>query len=311
MVKRGHNPVFLHIQRSIAVLLSGTGKIGAFRHHQAARFALGHLKLLGDGSNGPVRGLSPDNHLCQLRVDAVDQALLVGPAPITESLVVSRPWPGEDLCDGFLIDGVHGPAHTKATLDLKSGVIIAALIHQPGSLINVVQLVGIKHLSLLLDLQLESIQTGDVHPGAGVFKLFHPGTIKSVLLAMGYVFAHRPVKLCQLIRIEEPLCLCQRDLIIGSKTLIPYGHLALNLSLGTGKLSLQVFHIRERLVKQCILHVFHTLGPIVRITLSCHHPHRPLQEAPGQSPCRCPRFWSGWPQRLPGRGQPWPPHAHP
>ena len=39
-VKGGHDLVALHAQLPIAVFLGGAGEIGAFRHHQAARFAL-------------------------------------------------------------------------------------------------------------------------------------------------------------------------------------------------------------------------------------------------------------------------------
>ena len=100
MVTGCNDLITLHIQGLVAILLPGAGEIGAFRHHQAASLCPGHIKLLGDGRNGTVRGLTPDDHLCELGVDAVHKALLVGPAPITESLVVSGPGPGEHLGDG-------------------------------------------------------------------------------------------------------------------------------------------------------------------------------------------------------------------
>ena len=154
VVKGCHNFVLLNTQSGKTILLGGAGKISALRHHQAARLGSGHTKLLGDDGDGTVWGLTPDDHLRKLSVDGVDQALLVGPTTITESLIVSRPRPGEDLGDGFLIDGLHGPAHPKAPLDLKGGVVVAAFIHHAGNGIHIIQLVGEKHLRLLLELEL-------------------------------------------------------------------------------------------------------------------------------------------------------------
>ena len=123
--------------------MPGAGEIGAFRHHQAASLCPGHIKLFGDGRNGTVRGLAPDDHLRELGVDAVHKALLVCPAPITESLVVRGPGAGEHLGDSFLIDGLHGPAHAQPLLQFKGRVIVAALIHLAGGGIHIVQLVGV------------------------------------------------------------------------------------------------------------------------------------------------------------------------
>ena len=242
-VKRGHNPVFLHAQGVETVLLSGAGEIGAFRHHQAARFGAGHLKLLGDGGDGPVWSLSPYNHLGELSVDAVHKALLVGPAAVPESLAVRGPWPGEDLGDGPLIDGLHGPAHAQALLDLIGRVVKAPGVGLPGGPVYVVKLIGIEELCLLLELDFEGIQPGDVDPGAGVLQLFHPGPGEGVFLAVLDVFLHGPAKLRQLITVEQPLGICQGDVIVGGKAPVPCGHLALNLSLSGPELGIQVFHI--------------------------------------------------------------------
>ena len=134
--------------------MPGAGEIGAFRHHQAASLCPGHIKLFGDGRNGTVRGLTPDDHLRELGVDAVHKALLVGPAPITESLVVRGPGAGEDLGDGPLIDGLHGPAHAQALLDLIGRVVVAPGVGLPGGPVYVVKLIGIEELCLLLELEL-------------------------------------------------------------------------------------------------------------------------------------------------------------
>ena len=142
-VKGGHNHIALHAQGVETVLLSGAGEIGALCHHQAARFGAGHLKLLGDGGDGPVRSLPPYNHLGELGVYAVHKALLVGPATVTESLAVRGPWPGEHLCDGALVDGLHGPAHAQALLDLIGRVVKAPGVGLPGSPVYVVKLVGV------------------------------------------------------------------------------------------------------------------------------------------------------------------------
>ena len=143
LVKGRHDFVALHPQLTIAILLGGAGKIGAFRHDEAARFALGHLELLGNGGDGPVRSLPPDNHLCELGVYAVHQVPLVGPAAVPECLIIRRPGAGEDLFDGALIERLHGPAHAKAPLDLKGGAVVAARIDAPGGGVHKVKLIGI------------------------------------------------------------------------------------------------------------------------------------------------------------------------
>ena len=94
MVERRHEHISLHPQGGEAVFLRRAGEIGALGHHQAARLGAGDLKLLGDRRNRPVRAFTPDNHLGELRVHAIYQALLVGPAAVPKCLAVGSPGPG-------------------------------------------------------------------------------------------------------------------------------------------------------------------------------------------------------------------------
>ena len=128
-------------------------------------------------------------------------------------------------------------------MDLIGRVVKAPGVGLPGGPVYVVKLVGIEELRLLLELDFEGVQPGDVDPGAGVLQLFHPGPGEGVFLTMLDVVLNCPAKLRQLITVEQPLGVCQGDVIVGGKAPVPCGHLALNLSLSGPELGIQVFHI--------------------------------------------------------------------
>ena len=140
---------------TVQVAAQGTGVVVEGRNDLIALHAQGSKAVfLGNGRNGAVRGFPPNDHLGQLCVDRVDQALLVRPAAVPEGLVVRRPGSGEDLFNGSLVEGLHRAAHAQPFLHLKSGVVIALLVDLAGRLVHIVQLISIQDFRLLLKLQL-------------------------------------------------------------------------------------------------------------------------------------------------------------
>ena len=87
-------------------------------------------------------------------------------------------------------------------MDLIGRVVKAPGVGLPGGPVYVVKLIGIEELCLLLELDFEGIQPGDVDPGAGVLQLFHPGPCEGVFLTVLDVVLNRPAKLRQLITVK-------------------------------------------------------------------------------------------------------------
>ena len=82
--------------------------------------------------------------------------------------MVRRPGLGQQGVQFARVQGSDVPTCPKALLDLKGCVGVALSHDLPQKLIYFIHLVPIEQLYLLLDLQLDRFQAGDVEPGRGV-----------------------------------------------------------------------------------------------------------------------------------------------
>ena len=69
--------------------------------------------------------------------------------------------------------------------------------------VQVVQLSPVEQFDLLLELELQRLQAGNVDPGAGVLQLPHPPPVQAVLLSAFDILFHRPANLLQLPDIQQ------------------------------------------------------------------------------------------------------------
>ena len=175
-------------------------------------------------------------------------------------------------------------------------MVVARLINLTGGFFRCRLYLSVQNLCLLLNLQLEGIQSGDMYLGTCVFKLFYPCTVNGVFLAKLDVLVHRPLQLFEFAGGEQLFGISKGNVIVICKALIPNGNALFNLLHGVGKLAVKVFHIGIGVVKQSLLHIFHALRPICGVTLSGHRPHRPLL-------CRVAEG-CGFAQKRRGRGLP-------
>ena len=156
---------------------------------------------------------------------------------------------------------------------------------------------------MLLELDFQSVQAGDVHPGAGVLQLFHPGPGERIFLAVLDVLFHGPPELRQFVAVQELPGFRQGNFIVVGKALIPGGELPLDLGFRRSELFIQVFDVGIGLVEQRVLHVLHAPGPIVPVSpkiTRCHRHHR-RPHSPGR---RSPRSPAGWQGKRPGTDLP-------
>ena len=88
VVKGFHNNILLDAKVFEAVLAGLVREGGALGHNQTPGLRLRDLKTVGDSLDGFIRCRAAHYHLSKLRVDAVDERLLVRPDSIAEGLAV-------------------------------------------------------------------------------------------------------------------------------------------------------------------------------------------------------------------------------
>ena len=88
VVKGFHDNILLDAEVFEAVLAGLVREGGAFGHNQTPGLRLRDLKTVGDSLDGFIRCRTSHYHLSKLRVDAVDERLLVRPDSIAEGLAV-------------------------------------------------------------------------------------------------------------------------------------------------------------------------------------------------------------------------------
>ena len=88
IVKGFHDNVLLDAEVFEAVLAGLVREGGALGHNQTPSLRFRDLKTVGDSLDGFIRSRTSHYHLGKLRVDAVDERLLVRPDSIAEGLAV-------------------------------------------------------------------------------------------------------------------------------------------------------------------------------------------------------------------------------
>ena len=88
VVEGFHDNVLLNAEVFEAVLAGLVREGGALGHDQTPGLRLRDLKTVGDSLDGFIRCRAAHYHLGKLRVNAVDERLLVCPDSVTEGLAV-------------------------------------------------------------------------------------------------------------------------------------------------------------------------------------------------------------------------------